>query len=136
MEMSILLQLSILINSVLIVIACLLCWLWWRRKSRTAEILCTLRDLELQFASNKAMLNSSYMNTRLARDLAKKNQERWMKFRADMTNLYAMHEFVVIGCSEASERVAEWQQLTAGGQAKWLKRGTEFVEHTCGPWVG
>lgn len=130
------LQLSILANFILTAAACVLYCLRWWSKTKTNEALDTLMGLELQLAANKAMLNSSYLTIRLARDLAKKNQERWMKFRYDMIRLRAVHEFATIDCGDALERAAIWHQLADSAQAEWLKRGADFVEKEYGSWVG
>jgi len=130
------LQISVFINIMLMVAIGVMCYRLNRGKAKSTEAFRILKELEMHLASNKTRLNNSHRDTQLATDRARKNQDRWVKFRHDMIRLYAMHEFVVIGCEDALERVATWHQLPIGEQAEWMKRGTDFVEKTYGPWVG
>jgi hypothetical protein len=124
--------LFVLLLFLVVWLVCKLSWLNQRNKLLTKKV----TDLDTNLKYCRTLLNSRSRDTTIAEDRARKNQDRWIKFRHDMIRLYALHEFTVVGSADAMERVIEWNSITVGDQAEWLQRGTEFVERNYGSLIG
>lgn len=95
-----------------------------------------IRDITGKMTYCRTLLDSRSRDTQVAEDRAKKNQDRWIRFRNEMVRLYAMHEFIVNSSSEAHEEMNHWEKLTVGEQYHWINKGRDFVEHNYGSLVG
>jgi hypothetical protein len=92
--------------------------------------------MEMDLATYKMKLSSKRREAQMAEERAKRNQERWIKFRHDMTNLYALHEYCCLDSDDAMQRIADWGSLSDCDQQDWLQIGRNFVERSYGSWIG
>lgn len=95
-----------------------------------------LKDLQLNLSYARTLSSSRSKDTMIAEDRAKRNQERFIRFRSDMVKLYAMHEYCATKSVDLIECIASWDKLSVGEQALWLSKGQDFVERNYGYHIG
>lgn len=130
------LSISVFLNVLLMIFTGCLIYGRWQRREEVKQAHRIVKDNEMELASVKTMLASKRRDTMIAEDRARRNQERWLKFRSDMTRLYALHEFCTTGSDDAMQRVAQWHELPDAEQQHWLQIGRDFVERNYGSMVG
>lgn len=128
-----LLSISVFFNVLFAINLCILIYTRWRCYKKLNQVVQLVKDTEINLAGTKTILASKRRDTSIAEDRAKRNQERWIKFRYDMVKAHAFHKFCLV---EADSVVAAWEESSDQDRDYWMKQGHDYVEQTYGHSVG